>query len=153
MVNYRGDDSITVVITAKIGLCSKWLSVVKSCVLRNKSSWCFFPLMMLSFQAVFMKSYRAFPGSLFFFSFLFFPVSALSFSFSMPQFLVLPWCFFRGAQGVEIWGLLAQWVQRGGQVSPARSLPCSWTCCWWGGLGGWQPSRLRSTLLFVLFTC
>lgn len=37
-VNYRGNDSITVVITAKIGLCSKWLSVVKSCILRNKSS-------------------------------------------------------------------------------------------------------------------
>ena len=38
MVNYRGNGSVTVVITAKIGLCSKWLSVVKSCILRNKSS-------------------------------------------------------------------------------------------------------------------
>lgn len=34
----RGNDSITVVITAKIGLCSKWLSVVRCCILRNKSS-------------------------------------------------------------------------------------------------------------------
>lgn len=35
IVNYRGHDSVTVAITAKVGLCSKWLSVVKSCILRN----------------------------------------------------------------------------------------------------------------------
>lgn len=34
-IDYRGNDSVTVVITTKIGLCSKWLSVVKSYILRN----------------------------------------------------------------------------------------------------------------------
>lgn len=43
VVNYTESDSITVVITAKIDLCSKWPSVVISFILRNKSCWCFFP--------------------------------------------------------------------------------------------------------------
>lgn len=77
MVNYRGNDNITVAITAKIGLCSKWLSVVKSCILRNKSSRCFFPLVTLSFQAVFMKSYCAFLK--FCFLCLHFPLAPINF--------------------------------------------------------------------------
>lgn len=43
VVNYRESNSIAVVITTKIDLCSKWPSVVISCILRNKSCWCFFP--------------------------------------------------------------------------------------------------------------
>lgn len=47
MVDYRGNDSVTVVITTKIGLCSKWLPVVKSCILRNFPDA--FPRVTLSF--------------------------------------------------------------------------------------------------------
>lgn len=48
VVNYTERDGITVVITTKIDLCSKWPSVVLSCILRNKS--CFFPWWCLVFR-------------------------------------------------------------------------------------------------------